>query len=89
MTSISNKTDTTVAPAYGQFEPVNRKRKVKEENRMFNPSWELEFLFTMPGDKSVCLLCQNSVADLKKANLQRHFTYMHNNLRKIIQLVLK
>ena len=43
-----------------------KKRKVTEENRMFNASWELDFVFTLSNDKPVCLICQNSISVLKK-----------------------
>ena len=43
-----------------------KKQKVTEENRMFNVSWELDFVFTLSNDKPVCLICQNSISVLKK-----------------------
>lgn len=66
-----------------------KKRKVIEVNRMFNASWELDFLFTLSNDKPVCLICQNSIAVLKKSNLQRHYTSLHNNFDKLYPLGTK
>jgi len=62
--------------------PAGKKRKVAEENRMFNSLWELEYLFLMPNDKPVCLICHNIVAVAKKANLQRHYRTMHGDFEK-------
>jgi hypothetical protein len=67
----------------------NKKRKATEENRMFNPDWEHEFLFTMPDKKPVCLLCQNSIAVCKKTNLRRHYTSMHMDFEKSYPLGAK
>ena len=56
-----------------------KKRKTKEENRIFNTSWESEFLFTISGEKPVCLLCQSSIAVIKRANIQRHYISKHRD----------
>jgi len=63
-------------------QPASKKRKVDEENRAFNSSWEVEYLFAMPNDKSICLICHSVVAVAKEANLQRHYTTMHSDFEK-------
>ena len=57
-------------------------RKVAEENRACNSSWEVEYLFAMPNDKPICLICHSVVAVAKKANLQRDCTTMHSDFEK-------
>ena len=39
-------------------------------------------MFALSNDKLVCLICQNSISVLKKANLQRHYTSMHGDFDK-------
>ena len=56
---------------------ASRKRKVTEENRTFNSSWELEFLFSLFNEKPVCLICQATISVIKKSNLQRHHKSVH------------
>ena len=55
----------------------NKLRKVDSENRTFQSSWTDEFLFVMPKDRPVCLLCNESVAVVKQLNLKRHFETKH------------
>lgn len=59
-----------------------KKRKVTEENRTFIASWELDYVFTLSNDKPVCLICQHPISVLKKVNLQRHHTSMHDDFDK-------
>lgn len=63
-------------------EPAMKKRRVADENRVFNSSWEFDYCFIMPKDKPICLICHSSISVAKKANLQRHFTTMHGDFEK-------
>lgn len=47
----------------------------KRERHYFNEEWETEFLFTNVEGKSVCLICEASIAVSIAA---RHFTTIHD-----------
>jgi len=51
---------------------AKKKRKVGDENRVYNPAWVREFDFSEVHGKPLCLICQKTIAVLKRANLQRH-----------------
>lgn len=52
-------------------------RLVDRENRRFNPEWTVNFFFHEVQGKPICLICNNSVAVNKAANLKRHYTRSH------------
>ncbi|KAK9977291.1 hypothetical protein ABG768_019112 [Culter alburnus] len=56
---------------------ASKKRKVDNENRVFNPAWQMDFAFAEIGGKPMCLICQKTIAVLKRANLQRHHEQLH------------
>uniref|UniRef100_A0A8C8SXX4 Uncharacterized protein n=1 Tax=Pelusios castaneus TaxID=367368 RepID=A0A8C8SXX4_9SAUR len=58
-----------------QEEPGPSKKRAK--TYYYHPEWESEFLFTSVKDKSICLICYQSVALNKKGNLERHHNSMH------------
>uniref|UniRef100_K7F4P2 SPIN-DOC-like zinc-finger domain-containing protein n=1 Tax=Pelodiscus sinensis TaxID=13735 RepID=K7F4P2_PELSI len=43
--------------------------------------WENEFLFTNIKDKSVCLICHQSLSLSKRSNLERHHTTVHRKFK--------
>ncbi|XP_028170983.1 general transcription factor II-I repeat domain-containing protein 2-like [Ostrinia furnacalis] len=55
------------------------KRKISDENRLFQDEWETEY-FVVPNKNSAatCLICRESIT-LKKYNISRHFTTKHNS----------
>lgn len=56
----------------------SKKRKVSEENKMFNDTWADSFAFT--ADETVlpvCLICNEKLANNKKSNVARHFQNKH------------
>src|SRR5580765_4591990 len=56
-----------------------KKRKINDENRIFNTSWENDYLFIINKQKKPqCLVCLSVIAVLKEYNLKRH--YMTNHL---------
>ncbi|KAL4154133.1 hypothetical protein QTP88_001966 [Uroleucon formosanum] len=58
-----------------------KKRKIDDENRTFNTSWENDYLFIINKQKKPqCLVCLSVIAVLKEYNLKRH--YMTNHLSK-------
>ncbi|XP_073668196.1 general transcription factor II-I repeat domain-containing protein 2-like [Paramisgurnus dabryanus] len=62
---------------------ATKKRKVDDENRTFNPAWESEFAFLEVKGKPVCLICQKTIAVLKRANLQRHHEQLHPDFKDV------
>ena len=56
---------------------TKRKRAVGEENRKFNAEWRNKNLFKLANSKTICLLCQYSVAQAKEYNIKRHFETNH------------
>jgi hypothetical protein len=54
-------------------------RKVDRENRNFQPQWESKYYFGVVKDKTICLICQKSVAVLKEYNIKRHFETLHKD----------
>ncbi|KAL4101106.1 hypothetical protein QTP88_021126 [Uroleucon formosanum] len=59
------------------------KRKLSEENRMFQENWEEEY-FVVPNKKgsATCLICRESFI-LKKYNIIRHYTKKHESFDSI------
>ena len=55
------------------------KKKVDSENRAFNPEWTDSILFILPtgSTKPVCLICSETVALIKSANVKRHYETKH------------
>ena len=48
-----------------------RKRKIDDERRVFNKGWTSKYFFTDIENKAVWLLCQETIAVLKKFNLNQ------------------
>lgn len=57
----------------------SKKRKVDAENRMFNDEWTLSYFFIEHFERSVCLICQETVAVKKVSNIKRHYETRHAN----------
>ena len=54
-----------------------KRRKV--DDRTFKEEWIPKFFFTQVGNRAVCLLCSESVAEFKKYNIERHYTTKHKD----------
>lgn len=57
-----------------------KRRKVADENRQFNPKWTDDYLFILLSHakaKPLCLKCQETVSVCKVANIRRHFDTKH------------
>ena len=48
----------------------HRKRKIEDENRMFQVKWEKLYFLTQVKNKTVCLICHQSFDMLKSYNLK-------------------
>ena len=59
----------------------NKKRKVDVENRLFNAEWTDLYVFDEDHrvNKPVCLICLNTVAVNKTANVKRHHETRHQD----------
>ncbi|XP_072893486.1 general transcription factor II-I repeat domain-containing protein 2-like [Hemitrygon akajei] len=56
----------------------SKKRKVTEETRTFNDTWAYSFAFTADETGlTVCLICNEKLANNKKSNVARHFQNTH------------
>ncbi|XP_076817402.1 general transcription factor II-I repeat domain-containing protein 2-like [Clavelina lepadiformis] len=53
------------------------KRKVSEENREFNSTWEERYFFANSNGKPQCLVCLQVISVPKEFNLKRHYSTMH------------
>lgn len=60
-----------------------KKRKVDNERRVFQETWTEDYFFVEVIGKSVCLVCGESLAVLKKANLERHYSTKHARLSEL------
>lgn len=58
---------------------LSKKRKVDAENRAFNAEWTDAYMFILPptSTKPVCLICSETVALIKSANVKRHYETKH------------
>lgn len=53
------------------------------ECRVFNEKWTEDYFFVEVMGKPVCLVCGESLAVLKKANLERHYSTKHAKLAEL------
>ena len=67
---------------------LSRRRKVDSENRAFNPEWTDSFMFILStgNTNSVCLICSETVALIKSANVKRHYETKHNGFQQTYPL---
>ena len=65
--------------------PLSRKRKYRDENRVFNRQWTMQFLFVEGNGKPLCLVCQETMAVLKEYNLKSHYQSRHEVKYNIIR----
>ena len=55
-----------------------KKRKIDDENRTFNTSWENNYLFIINKKKKLqCLVCLSVIVVLKEYNLKKHYMTKH------------
>lgn len=62
----------------------SKKKKVDNNNRIFNENWTDKYFFIESKGKPVCLICHKSIAVIKEYNLKRHFET--NHAKSIAQL---
>jgi hypothetical protein len=56
---------------------ASKKRKLLEENRVFNDAWTDLYFFIDCKGKPLCLICQKTIAVQKEYNLKRHYDSEH------------
>ena len=54
-----------------------RKRKLEEEGRRFQNSWERDYFFTEVGNAAMCLICRKNIAVFKQYNIKSHYNSLH------------
>ena len=62
--------------------PANKRRKVDNEYRSFNPAWKEKYFFAERFGKPQCLICLSTVAVYKECNIKRHWETNHANSPK-------
>ena len=70
------------------MENLSKRRKVDGENRLFRNSWTHEYFYFLPprtDARPVCLLCHETVAVIKVANVKRHFETKQKDYGHIMQ----
>lgn len=53
------------------------KRKVEDENRQYNDSWEFNYFFALVESKLTCLICKDVISVTKEYNVKRHYNTKH------------
>lgn len=56
---------------------ASKKRKLIEENRVFNDAWTDLYFFVNCNEKPLCLICQKTLAIQKEYNVKRHYDTEH------------
>ena len=57
---------------------AGKRRKVDDESRTFQSAWTEKYFFVERYSKPVCLICQTSIAVMKKFNVKRHYEMCHS-----------
>uniref|UniRef100_A0A674NTU2 SPIN-DOC-like zinc-finger domain-containing protein n=1 Tax=Takifugu rubripes TaxID=31033 RepID=A0A674NTU2_TAKRU len=60
-----------------------KKRKVDAECRVFQEKWTNDFFFVEVKGKPVCRVCGEALEVMKKANLERHYSWKHAKLDEL------
>ena len=55
------------------------KRTLKDEHRVFNEEWELQYFVVSDNGKMQCLLCETTIATIKKYNAHQHYSTHKDN----------
>uniref|UniRef100_A0AAG5D2H1 SPIN-DOC-like zinc-finger domain-containing protein n=1 Tax=Anopheles atroparvus TaxID=41427 RepID=A0AAG5D2H1_ANOAO len=58
---------------------MSKKRKIDLENRVFNPTWSVQYFVSEFNGKITCLLCNDVVAICKEYNIRRHYQTKHES----------
>ncbi|KAL1267318.1 hypothetical protein QQF64_032681 [Cirrhinus molitorella] len=53
------------------------KRKKDEEYHTFQQEWTEDFAFVERAGSTVCLICNDKIASMKRSNIKRHFDTRH------------
>ena len=55
----------------------SKKRKVEDENRLFQEKWENSYFVTNVRDKIHCVICLQHIAVCKEYNVHIHYNSLH------------
>lgn len=62
------------------------KRKISDEHRVFQQTWEEEFAFVEVNNKPLCLICQRTISVPKRENVKRHHDTCHSEFSETYPL---
>ncbi|CAM4600194.1 unnamed protein product [Lepidochelys olivacea] len=54
-----------------------QKRKVDSECRVFKEQWSVDYFVIKSSSKTLCLVCNKTIAVLKEYNIRRHYETKH------------
>jgi hypothetical protein len=57
-----------------------KKRKVADENHVFQSKWTEEYFFVCVKDVAVCLVCNGKISCSKEYNIKRHYETFCNQV---------
>ncbi|XP_025090476.1 general transcription factor II-I repeat domain-containing protein 2-like isoform X2 [Pomacea canaliculata] len=55
----------------------SKKRKIADENRVFQEKWENLYFVTQVGEKLSCMICLQCISVPKEYNIRRHYETLH------------
>ena len=55
------------------------KRTLKDEHKVFNEEWELQYFVVSDNGKMQCLLCETTIVTIKKYNAHQHYSTHKDN----------
>ena len=61
-----------------------KRRKVYDEGRTFKSAWTEKYFFVERYSKPVCLICQTSIAVMKKFNVKHHYETCHSKYKEYV-----
>jgi len=56
---------------------MSKRRKIDNENRVYQDRWEKDYLITQNNGKLQCLVCLQTIAVFKEYNVKRHYQQLH------------
>ena len=56
-----------------------KKRKLEEENRIFQDRWRILYFVSPLKEKAQCLICLQCISVLKEYNIKRHYETSHKD----------
>ena len=70
---------TSLVYSHISLKTLSKKQKVDSECRSFKESWGLDYFVQENNNRPLCLICNKTVAVMKKYNIKRHYVTKHAN----------